>query len=149
VRSKVYATRVALTVSRLAAQAGVTPDTVRYYERAGVLAPQERSASGYRLYDQAQLDRLRFVKGAQRLGLRLREIRELLDVRDRGLCPCGHTEALLRRRIASLDAEVGRLKQLRGELSRMADRSTAGCPDGNSAWPCEREFIRLGGGESV
>jgi DNA-binding transcriptional MerR regulator len=138
---------VSLTVSRLAAQAGITPDTVRYYERAGVLSPKARSASGYRLYEQSHLDRLRFVKGAQRLGLRLREIRELLDVRDRGLCPCGHTEALLRRQITGVDAELLRLEQLRNELSRMADRSRAGCPDGEMAWPCERDFIRLGGGE--
>lgn len=84
-----------LTVSRLAREVGMTPDGLRYYERAGLVPRPARTATGYRLYDDAMADRLRFIKGAQRLGLRLREIKELLDVLDRGLCPCGHTEVML------------------------------------------------------
>jgi hypothetical protein len=65
------------------------------------------------------VDRLRFVKGAQRVGLRLREIVELLEVVDRGQCPCGHTETLLRERLAAVDAELARLAALRSELARL------------------------------
>ena len=83
---------MALTVSALADQAGLSPDTVRYYERVGLLPEPACSAAGYRLYDQAAVGRLRLIKGAQRAGLRLREIGELLQVADRGQCPCGHTE---------------------------------------------------------
>jgi hypothetical protein len=57
---------------------------------------------------------LRLVKGAQRVGLRLREIAELLEIVDRGQCACGHTEALLRQRLAEVDAELARLGALRG-----------------------------------
>jgi DNA-binding transcriptional MerR regulator len=89
---------IALTVSALADQAGLSPDTVRYYERVGLLPEPARSAAGYRLYDQAAVGRLRLIKGAQRAGLRLREIGELLQVADQGQCPCGHTETLLRQR---------------------------------------------------
>jgi DNA-binding transcriptional MerR regulator len=105
VHSKGYAARMgALTVSTLARQVGIRPDTVRYYERAGLLPPPLRSPAGYRQYDPATADRLRFIRGAQRLGLRLREIADLLAVRDRGACPCGHAEALVRQRISELDA---------------------------------------------
>jgi DNA-binding transcriptional MerR regulator len=80
-----------VTVSTLARQVGVGPDTIRYYERVGLLPTPTRTPAGYRRYDDDIADRVRFIKGAQRLGLRLREIAELLQVRDRGGCPCGHT----------------------------------------------------------
>jgi DNA-binding transcriptional MerR regulator len=91
---------MALTVSALADTVGLSADTVRYYERVGLLPKPARSAAGYRLYDQAVVGRLRLIKGAQRAGLRLREIGELLQVADRGQCPCGHTESLLREHLA-------------------------------------------------
>jgi DNA-binding transcriptional MerR regulator len=65
---------MALTVSVLAGQVGLSADTVRYYERVGLLPEPARSAAGYRLYDPTAIDRLRLIKGAQRAGLRLREI---------------------------------------------------------------------------
>ena len=63
----------------------------------------ERSASGYRLYGDGAVERLRFIKRTQRFGLRLEAIGQLLDVRQRGLCPCGHTRRLLEDRVAELD----------------------------------------------
>jgi DNA-binding transcriptional MerR regulator len=79
---------VTLTVSKLADRVGLTADTIRYYERAGPLPPPDRTASGYRAFEDDAIERLRFIKGAQRIGLRLQEIKELLDIRDLGLCPC-------------------------------------------------------------
>jgi DNA-binding transcriptional MerR regulator len=108
-----------LRVGELAAAAGVAADTVRYYERAGLLPPPPRTASGYRAYDEDAVDRLRFIQGAQRLGLRLRDIADLLAVRDTGVCPCEPAEQLLRRRLAELDAEMGRLATLRGQMVAM------------------------------
>jgi DNA-binding transcriptional MerR regulator len=126
-----------LTVSDLANRVGVSSDAVRYYERLGLLAPPERSAAGYRRYDQRTVQRLRFVKGAQRVGLRLREIAELLEVVDRGQCPCGHTEALLRERLAEVDAELARLGALRAELARLLTKPPSG--------PARRRRPRGGG----
>ncbi len=108
-----------LTVSRLASQAGISSDTIRYYERIGVLQAAPRTAGGYRIYDETALERLHFIKGAQRLGLKLNEIRELLDIRDQGSCPCGHADELIDKRIGELDEEIMRLTALRGELQRM------------------------------
>lgn len=63
-------------ISDLAAQAGVTPDTLRYYERVGLLPPPHRTRTGYRLYDGATADRIGFIHKAQALGLTLEEVRE-------------------------------------------------------------------------
>jgi MerR family transcriptional regulator, mercuric resistance operon regulatory protein len=136
-----------LSVSGLAARVGISPDAVRYYERLGVLPRPARSAAGYRRYDQGAVERLRFVKGAQRVGLRLREIGELLEVMDRGQCPCGHTEALLRQRLAEVDDQLVRLAVLRAELARLLERpERAGSADTAKGWWCVQAFSHEGGG---
>ncbi len=134
-----------LTVSMLAKQTGIPPDTIRYYDRIGLLPPAARTAAGYRHYDPTAAQRLRFIKGAQRFGLRLREIAELLAVRDRGACPCGHAEALVCRRLAEIDAEIARLAEVRGELARLGAACAADvCPNPAGVWPCEVQFIDAG-----
>jgi DNA-binding transcriptional MerR regulator len=133
-----------LTISKLGSQAGVTADTIRFYEREGLLPPPERSSSGYRIYGDEQLERLQFIRGAQRAGLRLRDIRELLEVRDRGLCPCGHTETLINQRVEEIDAEISHLTMLRKELTALSDRFGPATQQSAGRWPCEREFIHLG-----
>jgi DNA-binding transcriptional MerR regulator len=118
-----------MRVSELAAASGVAADTIRYYERAGLLPAPPRTASGYRTYDDDAVDRLRFIQGAQRLGLRLRDIADLLAVRDTGVCPCEPAEQLLRRRLAELDAEMARLATLRGQMVAMVQALPASdCP---------------------
>lgn len=138
-----------LTVGMLATAAGISADAVRFYERNGLLPPPERTSAGYRSYTPAAVDRLQFIQGAQRLGLRLREIRDLLDVRDTGVCPCEPAEVLLRRRIAEVDAELGRLTKLRNELVSMADRLPGpDCPDPvPGKWCPPTELTTIGGGE--
>lgn len=118
-----------LRVGELAEAVGVSADTVRYYERAGLLPQPQRTASGYRAYDESAADRMLFIRGAQRLGLRLDDIRDLLAVRDAGVCPCEPAEQHLRRRLAELDAEMARLAALRTEMVRMVDAlPSALCP---------------------
>jgi DNA-binding transcriptional MerR regulator len=125
-----------LRVAELAGAVGVRPDTIRYYERAGLLDPPPRTPAGYRHYPPEAVDRLRFIQGCQRFGLRLREIAELLAVRDTGVCPCEPAETLLRRHIDELDAELARLTVLRAELGGILDDLPAGrCPDlGPGVW---------------
>ena len=118
-----------LRVAELAEIAGLSPDTVRYYERVGLLSPPARTPAGYRSYDHATVDRLKFIQGAQRLGLRLRDIAELLVVRDTGVCPCEPAEQLLQRRLQDLDAEMARLAALRAQIVAMVDALPgADCP---------------------
>ena len=119
-----------MRVSDLAAECGISGDTVRYYERAGLLPAPPRSASGYRLYGPDAAERVRFIQGAQRLGLTLAEIGDLLAVRDTGVCPCEPAEVLLRRHIAEVDAEMRRLTALRADMVAMAEAlPSADCPD--------------------
>ena len=118
-----------LRVAELAAAVGLAPDTIRYYERAGLLPAPPRMPSGYRAYDVSAVDRLQFIQGAQRLGLRLRDIKDLLSIRDTGTCPCEPAEELLRRRLAELDAEMGRLAALRAQMVTMIDTlPSTDCP---------------------
>ena len=119
-----------LTVGQLAARAAVRTDTIRYYEREGLLPAPRRTEGEHRRYGPADVDRLLFIRGAQRLGLRLAEIRELLAVRDTGTCACEPAEALLRRHVAEIGAEIERLTALRTELLVMlAAMSGPDCPD--------------------
>lgn len=124
--------RTGLRVADLAREAGVTADTIRYYERAGLLPPPTRTPSGYRSYDAGAVERMRFIQGAQRLGLRLRDIRHLLAVRDTGTCPCEPAGDLLRRRLAEVDEEIARLRALRDEMATMLEGISPDaddCPD--------------------
>src|SRR5688500_1001459 len=129
-----------LRVSELAEAAGVAADTIRYYERAGLLLPPARTSSGYRSYGAEALERLRFIQGAQRLGLRLADIRDLLAIRDTGHCPCEPAEQVLRRRLAELDVEIRRLTALRAEMVAMADALPAtDCPPPSPGTWCPPE----------
>jgi DNA-binding transcriptional MerR regulator len=120
-----------LSVGQLASRAGVRPDTIRFYERTGLLPRPARTDGDHRRYGPVDVDRLLFVRGAQRLGLRLAEIRALIAVRDTGSCPCGPAEELLRAHLGETDREIARLTALRAQLSGMLDglSGPAGCPD--------------------
>ncbi|MEQ8834688.1 MAG: heavy metal-responsive transcriptional regulator [Miltoncostaeaceae bacterium] len=132
-----------LRVGELAAAAGVGNDTIRFYEREGLLPAPPRTEGGYRSYGPDAVERLRFIRGCRRLGLRLAEIRELLSIRDTGACPCGPAEEVLQRRIDEVDAELARLTELRASMDRMATllaRGECGSPLGEPSWcPPDRE----------
>lgn len=133
-----------MRVSELAEKAGVSADTVRYYERERLLEEPGRTRSGYRQYDEAAVERLHFIRGAQTLGLKLGHIKELLAIRDRGACPCGHTQQLLEQRVSEIDAEIRELKALKRELQSM-ERLECPADSGSPPWPCEIEFVKRGG----
>ena len=126
-----------LRIGALAHAASVTPDTIRYYERTGLLAPPARSAGGFRLYGTDAVERLVFIKRAQALGLALDEIRQLVGFDGtRGLSQCREVQPLLRTRLAELDARLRELRALRRSLSqslqaceqRLAAHPDADCP---------------------
>ena len=106
-------------IGEVAQRAGVNPKTIRFYEDIGVLPPAERTRSGYRSYGEADLDRLTFVKRAQRLGLTLDEIREILVLRERGERPCQYVRGVLQRERAAIDRRIAELKILRAELAAL------------------------------
>jgi DNA-binding transcriptional MerR regulator len=124
------------TISAQAAALGLSPDTLRYYERLGLLPPPPRTAAGYRLYGEEAAERLGFISGAKRMGLRLADIKELLDVRDRGQCPCGHTRDLVERRLAEVEAEIRQLSAVRGQLLTLKKRNEECFDAPGGEWSC-------------
>ena len=95
---------------------GSIPRTIRYYERIGLLPDPDRTGANYRIYAPGDADRLAFIKTAQRLGLSLDEIREILAFRDRGEAPCGYVRQVLRRQVDTVDDRIAELRALRREL---------------------------------
>lgn len=122
-----------LRIGELAAATDLTPDTLRFYERKGLLDAPRRSAGGFRLFGPEAVDRVRFVKQAQALGLALNEIRQLVDANGTtGLTQCRQVQPLLRAHLAELDARLAELRGLRRSLKRALDdceRQLASRPD--------------------
>lgn len=111
-----------VTIGKLAARLALNPRTIRFYEQAGVLPKPVRTESGYRLYGPTDEERLRFVKTAQRLGLTLGEIKEVLAFRDRGQPPCRYLAGVIERRLAEIDERMRELKALGRELGALRGR---------------------------
>jgi len=107
-----------LTIGRLAAAAGVRIDTVRFYERAGLLKKPQRTAAGYRLYAEADAGRLRFIRRAKALGFSLHEITELLRLNDGG-GRRGAVRALAERRLAEIEQKLVELSRMRQTLRHL------------------------------
>jgi DNA-binding transcriptional MerR regulator len=115
-----------LKIGELAERAGVSRDTVRFYEREGLLPPARRTAAQYRVYGKETADRLRFIRQAQAIGLTLDDIRELLRQHEaRTPDECRQVAALLAERIAALDRKVAELKQFRRVLARSLSQCQA------------------------
>lgn len=111
-------------IGELAAAAGVGRDTIRYYERMGLLREPARTAAGYRLYDTTDLERVNFIRSAQELGFTLEQARQLLALR---ASDTAHAQAVLDitlAKIADAEARLERLSDIRDMLRMLADE----CP---------------------
>lgn len=111
-----------LKIGQLAQRLGLNPRTIRFYEDAGVLPEPERTAGGYRVYSSDDEERLRFIKAAQRLGLKLGEIKEILAFRDRQQRPCSYVAGLIDARLAGVDQQMRDLRTLKRELTALQSR---------------------------
>ena len=114
-----------LRIGQVAAQAGVNVQTLRYYERRGLLAEPERTASGYRLYRGEAVELVRFIKRAQELGFSLGEIEQLLELRDDRVSSCDEVQALAEAKIETIEEklrQLAALKEALGVLVRSCER---------------------------
>ena len=107
------------TIGKLAAVAEVTTDTVRYYEKEGLLAPAGKTNSGYRLYDADAVRRLRFIKQAQQCGFSLTEIRELLTLRNSDAACCKDVKSVAIAKKLQLEHKIRALQVMSGALSEL------------------------------
>ena len=115
-----------LTIGHLAKETGVNLETVRYYERRGLLPKPPRSASGYRLFPAEAARRLRFIRRAQELGFSLREIRELLALRVSPRAKSTEIRARAEAKIADIEAKITTLESIKKTLHKLT-KSCAGC----------------------
>lgn len=111
-----------MRIGQVAEATGVSTKALRFYEREGLLAETERTASGYRDYQQSAVDRVAFVKRAQAAGLTLRQIGEILAVRDGGRAPCTHVAALVDERLGEIDGRLRELRRVRQHLRDLRRR---------------------------
>ena len=122
-----------MTRGEVARRAGVGGETVRFYEREGLLDEPHRTRSGYRQYDAAALARLKFIRRAKELGFSLREIRDLLALRlDHG-ADCTDVQERAERRLAEVRARIRDLRRMEAQLKELtaacaANRRKMECP---------------------
>jgi MerR family copper efflux transcriptional regulator len=119
-----------LSIGQLAQHAGVAIDTVRYYERNGLLQPAGRLASGYRRYGDAELKRLRFIRRAKALGFTLEDVRALLTLSaERNVAK---VKRAAQAKLADIEARIAELERVRGGLRTLI----AACPGHGRAEAC-------------
>lgn len=104
------------TIGRLARAAGVPASTVRYYDRSRLLRPDGRTEGNYRFYGPDALERLRFIRAAQAIGLTLEDITTLLDFRDGRTAPCREIQSLIEERLLELEKRLEQMGHVRAVL---------------------------------
>ena len=116
---------IPMKIGELAGATGLTAKTIRFYEGAGLLPPPARTASGYRAYGSADLERVDFIRKAKQMGLSLDEIKEILGVHHRNEPTCEHVRSLLDAKLLQVDNILKNLQGFRRELAGLRERVEA------------------------
>lgn len=115
-RPTTSAPRASLKIGEVAKQSGIGIEALRFYERSGLLGRPGRTQSGYRVYDEAVLQRLDFIKRAQVLGFSLSEIKQIIADKEAGKSPCLEVREIVRHRLEELDERLKEMRRYRREL---------------------------------
>lgn len=122
----------AMTIGRLARKTGVNLETIRYYERVGIMPAPDRTAGGHRSYAESHARRLAFIRRARELGFSLAEIRTLLDLAEPGGTSCAQVEAIAQAHLESVRAkqtDLARLEHILADtVSRCSGTTSPSCP---------------------
>ncbi|MGF1691496.1 Zn(2+)-responsive transcriptional regulator [Photobacterium kagoshimensis] len=120
-------------IGQLAKRSGVSSDTLRFYEKNGLLQPAGRSDSGYRLYSEENLSRVKFIMRSKAVGLSLDEIRELLDIRlEASQHSCAEVKAITQAKLDEVDTKIAELNRIRVALKKIND-ACCGHDDDNAS----------------
>jgi Zn(II)-responsive transcriptional regulator len=114
----------ALTIGKLAKLVQVSADSIRYYEKEGLIAPAQKSGAGYRLYTEDAVRRLNFIKHAQKCGLSLSEVAELLELKRRDDSCCNDVRALAIQKKLQIEAKINALKAMSSALNNLIETCT-------------------------
>jgi DNA-binding transcriptional MerR regulator len=113
-------------IGELARRTGCTPETVRYYERIGLLQEASRTEGGQRRYGEGAVRRLTFIRHARDFGFSVEAVRELLEMADHPEMPCNEVDALAKHHLEEVESRLQRLTALRDELERMVTQCAGG-----------------------
>jgi MerR family mercuric resistance operon transcriptional regulator len=108
----------AIRIGEAAKETGLSVDTIRFYEKEGLLKRSTRTEGGFRLFGQREIDALKFIRKAQELGFSLQQVRELLFLQGDGIEACDHVRELLKQKLASVRGKMEELRKLRKGLER-------------------------------
>ena len=114
-----------LTIGSLSKQSGVNVETIRFYERSGLLPPPQRTPSGYRSYRAEDVRRLRFIRRGRELGFSLEEIHQLLELAAQPQQPCASADRMVREHLDAIETRIRDLQNLRQELRKLCDCRSA------------------------
>ena len=115
-----------MKIGELARKAGSNSETVRYYERIGLLPRPGRTDANYRDYCTSDVERLTFIRHARGLGFELADIRSLIDLAEHPERDCGEADAIASRHLEAVETKIARLERLRSELARMISQCRGG-----------------------
>ena len=135
-----------LKIGDVSKKTGISIDTIRFYEKQGLLRSPSRSGGGFRLFQEKDIENLQLIRSGQSLGFSLNEIRDLLSVRNGMSAPCADVKRLLERKLLSIRAKIAELNSLEGEIHTALDeckralrRASSGsqscCPVLNTSLP--------------
>jgi MerR family transcriptional regulator, copper efflux regulator len=126
-----------LQIGDVASETGLSPDTIRFYERERLLRQAVRSTGGFRLFSKSDVADLAFIRNAQELGFSLQEIRDLIELKNERYPDCGRVENMLQQKIASVREKIAALSKLEHELRRTMVRCQTSLRKARSGKPEE------------
>lgn len=126
-----------MQIRQVAQQLGLNPQTLYFYERIGLIPEPTRSPAGYRLYGQADLERLHFIGNAKALGLSLEEIKELLVLQEGEQFSCQEVKQRLLKKMAQLDQKIHDLQALKAQLEPLLEQCDLGLTQSDPLQQCQ------------
>ena len=123
-------------VGEVSRRLGLNPQTLYFYERIGLMPSPQRTAAGYRLYDQPALERLTFITQAKALGLSLDNIKDLLALQDGQQLSCQEVHSRLLKKVEQIDETITKLQTLRAQLLPLLDQCQQGLDTSKSGQQC-------------
>jgi MerR family mercuric resistance operon transcriptional regulator len=137
-------------IGKVARATGLSVDTIRFYEKEGLLREPERSEGGFRLYSSRDIENLHFIHKAQELGFSLAEIRELLVIQDERTEACTHVRDLIRNRLSAVRGKIEDLKRLERHLTQALGKCEGALGDGKAGRTHEQCLVleEIAGGKN-
>lgn len=130
-------------IGDLSEKTGVTTEAIRYYERIGLIPKPQRADNGYRVYAEADVDRLNFIRRARTLDIALDEIDEILAFRERNEAPCSHVMMVMERRVEEIENRIRDLQRVRDEIKHLYEAGKQ-LPEDVQMKACVCHLIQIG-----